>query len=72
MADYVIKLTPNFVGPDTEGGLDTSVVNGVSKQRTGYFEVYNANKRKIVAGIDGKAFDDVIPTWTSNDNIEAA
>ncbi len=69
MSTYHVKLTPSLRTEGTEGGLDTSVVNGVSAQRTGYFEVYNGTDRKIVSKLDGVAFDDVIPTWTTNPDI---
>lgn len=71
MANYVAKLTPTLRHAGTEGSMDTSLVNGVSIQRTGYFEVYNSTNRKIVAVNDGETFNDTIPTWTTNDNIIA-
>ena len=43
MANFQLKLTPNLVNLGTEGSLDTSVVNGVSIQRTGYIEVVDAS-----------------------------
>ncbi len=69
MSTYHVKLTPSLRTEGTEGGLDTSVVNGVSAQRSSYFEVYTTAKRKIVAKLDGVAFDDVIPVWSDNTNI---
>lgn len=72
MASYIAKLTPTLRHAGTEGSMDTSLVNGVSIQRTGYFEVYNSTNRKIVSVNDGETFTDVIPTWTTNDNITAA
>jgi hypothetical protein len=63
MANYTMKLTPTFRHEGTEGGLDTSVVNGVSAQRTGYIEVYNSGKRKIVSKVDGTVFNDTMALW---------
>ena len=71
MADYRIKLTPNLINLASEGSLDTSVQNGVSIQRTAYFEVYNSGKRKIVSKVDGSSFNDSIPVWSDNDDIDA-
>ena len=34
MASYTVNLTPDLVNPTTEASLDTTVVNGLSKQRT--------------------------------------
>lgn len=69
MANYSFKLTPTVVTRNSEGSLDTSVVNGVSAQRTGFMEVYNGTSngnaaRKIVSGIDGKAFTDTLEVWS--------
>ena len=73
MSDYLFKLTPDLVNPGTEGSLDTSVVGGVSAQRTmAMFEVTNSTNRKIVGGVDGGAFDNVIATFADNANIESA
>jgi hypothetical protein len=60
-----MKVTPTLRHMATEGGLDTSITNGVSIQRGGYIEVYNSTNRKIVSKVDGAAFDDVIPTWNT-------
>lgn len=62
MASYTLSLTPALRNFTTEGGLDTSLLNGVSLQRTGYVEVYNGTDRKIVAVADGETFDDVMQT----------
>ena len=60
MATFTVDLTPSLVNPTTEGGLDTSVVNGLSKQRT--FEVTmiaDEANRKIVGRIpDGGTYTD--------------
>ena len=64
MATYTLKLTPDLRNFATEGGLDTSVVDGVSAQRTGYIEVYNNSDRKIVEVKDGESFNDDMQTIT--------
>jgi hypothetical protein len=60
--NYTVKLTPNEVNVDTEGSLDTSIVNGVSKQRTiNCILVQNNNSQKfIVNAKDGSTFDNRI------------
>lgn len=62
MASYTLSLTPALRNFATEGGLDTSILNGVSLQRTGYIDVYNGTDRKIVQVADGETFDDVMQT----------
>jgi hypothetical protein len=51
MAQYSLKLTPDLVNPGSEGSLDTSLVNGVSIQRTAnMLEVLDLNgNRKVVS-----------------------
>lgn len=60
MATFTVDLTPSLVNPTTEGSLDTSVVNGLSKQRT--FEVTmiaDGANRKIVGRVaDGGTYTD--------------
>lgn len=60
MATYVFSVTPALRNMTTEGGLDTSLLNGLSLQRTGYLEVYNNNDRKIVVVNDGETFNDTM------------
>lgn len=67
MADYRLKLTPTLVHMGTEGYLDTSILNGVSYQRTGYIDVYNSSNRKIVEVVDGETFNDTMVSWSSLD-----
>jgi hypothetical protein len=62
MASYTFDLTPALRNMSTEGGLDTSLLNGVSLQRTGYLEVYNSSNRKIVVVNDGETFTDTMQT----------
>jgi hypothetical protein len=62
MASFTVNLTPSLVTIATEGSLDTTVVNGLSNQRT--FEMTmvknSGNGRKIVSRIpDGGTYDDV-------------
>ncbi len=71
MASYTLKLTPSLVNLGTEGSLDTSVVNGVSAQRTGYIEVVNTSdlQQRMVWEInDGAAFNDTYQTLTTTPN----
>lgn len=71
MANFQLKLTPSLVNLGTEGSLDTSVVNGVSAQRTGYIEVVNASdlQQRMVWEInDGATFNDTLQTLTSISN----
>lgn len=59
--NYTLKLTPSLVNLGTEGSLDTSVVNGVSSQRTGYIEVVNTSdlhQRMVWEINDGASFSD--------------
>jgi hypothetical protein len=53
----------------SEGSLDTSVVSGISIQRTAYVELVNSSGgRKVYEAIDGETIDDVVqdPTDYSN------
>lgn len=64
MASYLVKLVPNELNFSTEGGLDTSIVDGVSKQRTvGVIETVTASGRKVVVNAnDGTTFNDTVQT----------
>lgn len=71
MANFQLKLTPNLVNLGTEGSLDTSVVNGVSIQRTGYIEVVDSSdlQARMVWEInDGVTFNDTLQTLTTISN----
>ena len=62
MANFNVNLHPNLVNLGTEGGLDSSVINGKSIQRTmhGLMIVKNG-ERKIVGSLtDEEQFNDVI------------
>lgn len=59
MATYTLALTPTLINLGTEGSLDTSIVNGVSVQRTGYIETVSGTDRKVLELIDGEVFTDV-------------
>jgi hypothetical protein len=65
---YTVKLTPDLRNLGTEASLDTSVVNGVSIQRTVYLDVYNGTNRKIVQLRDGATFDDTMQTLVDLEN----
>ena len=71
MASYQLKLTPTLVNLGTEGSLDTSVVAGVSAQRTGYIEVVDTSdlqKRMVWDVADGATFNDTFQTLTTTPN----
>jgi hypothetical protein len=60
---YQINLTPNLRNLATEGGLDTSVVNGVSLQRTVNMVMTSncVGDLKVVGSRkDGESYDDVV------------
>lgn len=70
MADYSLKLTPSIRNIDSEGSLDTSVLNGESIQRTvNILEVVDASGNKKVIGVvkDGQSFDDVVEVVETED-----
>lgn len=62
MATYTVGLTPALRNFSTEGGLDTSVVNGVSVQRTvNMLTVVDGSDRKVVVNVvDGGSFTDAV------------
>jgi hypothetical protein len=79
MASYTVKLTPDLVNQASEGNLDTSVVEGLSAQRTKECVlVVNGEDRKQLHRLaDGETYDDTTfevvvndipaghPTWES-------
>ena len=73
MSNYQVKLTPEFRTPVTEGGLDSSVVNGKSTQRTfNMYEVINnacspKACRKMISGHDGDTYNDT--TFQNSDGV---
>ena len=69
MATYTLNLTPALINLATEGSLDTSVLDGVSLQRTGYVEtVDSTGGRKVTEMIDGESWTDVPQGPTSYDD----
>jgi len=60
MASFTVQLTPDVVNITTEGSLDTSVVGGVSIQRTmdSVFVVNGANEKMLYRLVDGEVYDD--------------
>jgi hypothetical protein len=72
-AKYTVKLNPNLRNLGTEGSLDTSILNGVSLQRTiNMIQVEsNEGEIKIVGNIkDGTNYDNIVVSpyeqgWTS-------
>lgn len=67
MANFHLQLTPSLVNRGTEGSMDNSVLGGISKQRTGFMDVYNGSDslRKVVEVYEGVQFTDVLTTWSS-------
>lgn len=68
MATYTLKLTAQPINLASEGGLDSSVVSGVSKQRSGYIETVASGARKVSEIDDGATFTDVVQTLVTIDN----
>jgi hypothetical protein len=68
MASYTLDLSPVLVNMASEGSMDTSLLNGVSLQRTGYIEVVNNGSRKVVVVGDGDTFTDTMQTLTDLSN----
>ena len=69
MATYTLNLTPALRNLATEGSLDTSVLAGVSLQRTGYVEtVDSTGGRKVTEMNDGDSWTDVPQDPTQYDN----
>ncbi len=69
MSNYNIQLTPAARNLDTEGSLDTAIVDDASIQRKAYLDVYNNGKRKIVEADDGESFNDTMQTLLDNVNL---
>jgi hypothetical protein len=62
MASYTVNLTPALRNFSTEGGLDTTVVDGVSIQRTvNMVMTVDGSDRKMVGNVaDGGSFNDIV------------
>jgi hypothetical protein len=61
--EYPVVLTPNLINIATEGGLDTSVLNGVSLQRTVNMVMtcdQQGNVKVVGSRKDGESYDDVV------------
>lgn len=79
MASYTVDLTPNLVNEVSEGSMDTSVVDGLSKQRTKevVLVVNGSDRKQLHRLVDGETYDDTTfetvvpnvsaghPTWDS-------
>lgn len=59
MASFTVDITPNPVTNTSEGSLDTSVVNGLSLQRTveSLLVVNGANRKQLYRLADGEVYD---------------
>jgi hypothetical protein len=73
MADFLVKLVPYELNFSTESGLDTSIVNGVSKQRTvNVIETVTPSGRSLhINQVDGSTFNDDVQTLSSVMGIES-
>jgi hypothetical protein len=71
MAEYQVSLTPDVIKIDSEGGLDTSILDGKSIQRTmNLLMITNGEDRKIVGQIkDGEIFNDFIQDHSDLTNL---
>lgn len=74
MAEYQVSLTPDIIKIDSEGSLDTSLLNGKSIQRTmNFLMITNGEDRKIVGQLqDGETTDDVIQTIDDVESLEVS
>lgn len=72
MAEYQVSLTPDIIKIDSEGSLDTSLLNGKSIQRTmNFLMITNGEDRKITGQLnDGDTTDDTIQTITDVESLE--
>ena len=83
MAVFTVDLTPSLVNQSSEGNLDTSVANGLSKQRTmeALLVVNGSNRKQIYRLADGETYDNTTfvavvpsvsaghPTWNSGSPV---
>jgi hypothetical protein len=83
MAVYTVDLTPSLVNQSSEGSLDTSVVGGLSLQRTkeSLLVVNGVNRKQLYRLADGETYDDTTfetvtpdvsaghPTWNSGSPV---
>lgn len=79
MAVYTVDLTPSLVNQASEGSLDTSVVAGLSLQRTmeSLLVVNGSDRKQLYRLADGETYDNTTfetvvpdvsaghPTWNS-------
>lgn len=86
MAVYTVDLTPSLVNQSSEGSLDTSVVAGLSLQRTmeSLLVVNGADRKQLYRLADGETYDNTTfetvvpnvsaghPTWNSGAPVVAS
>ena len=60
MATYTVDLTPDVVSQSSEASLDTSVLNGLSLQRTkeSLLVVNGTDRKQLYRLADGETYDD--------------
>ena len=70
MATYTVDLTPSVVNPSSEGSLDTTVVGGLSKQRTkeAVLVVNGSDRKQLYRLADGETYDDTTFETIVNSN----
>jgi hypothetical protein len=70
MALYTVDLTPSLVNQISEGSLDTSVIGGLSKQRTkeAVLVVSGSNRKQLYRLVDGETYDDTTFATVVNTN----
>jgi hypothetical protein len=69
MASYTVDLTPSLVTFSSEASLDTSLLNGLSKQRTlnATLLVNSSDQLKMVGRLnDGDTYNDVVTVVSRN------
>ena len=86
MATFTVMLTPDVVTQASEGNLDTSVVGGLSTQRTmeAVLVVNGEDRKQLHRLADGETYDNTTfetvvsslsaghPTWDSGEPVVAS
>lgn len=69
MATFTVDLTPDVRNEVSEGSLDTSVVNGLSIQRTkeSVLVVNGSDRKQLYRLADGETYDDTTFEVVSSD-----
>lgn len=69
MAVYTVDLTPSVITEVSEGSMDTSVMNGLSTQRTKecVLVVNGSDRKQLYRLADGETYDDTTFATVSSD-----